>query len=103
MGVCRHQNKTMDMSRYLNIENPLERLAIVSKEIHQSQAEIIELSRIRNAAIIEAYENKIHPRDICEAGNFNLSRLRAIMKNAKYVKPHDFRENSKATQFKKEY
>ena len=91
----------MNISDYLLIDDPLERLAALSEEIHVKQEEVKVLSKIRAAAVVEAYEQKHRPSVIAQAGGFNESRMRQILVQAKHQKTYDWSDNSKATQFKK--
>jgi len=91
----------MNVTPYLLIDDPLERLAALSEEIRIRQEEVKELSRIRAAAVCEAYEQKHRPAVIALAGGFNESRMRQILIQAKHQKTYDWSENSKETQFKK--
>lgn len=91
----------MNVTEYLLIEDPLERLAALSEEIRIRQEEVRELSKIRAAAVVEAYEQKHRPSVIAQAGGFNESRMRQILVQAKHQKTYDWSDNSKATQFKK--
>lgn len=101
-SVCRQQNKAMplDLRPYLAIDDPLVRTTKLSAEIQNRYAEIKELGRVRTAAIIEAYENHTHPKEIAAAGGFNLSRLRQLFAEANYTPPFTWRHNSAATRFK---
>jgi hypothetical protein len=91
----------MNISDYLLIDDPLERLAALSEEIHVKQEEVKVLSKIRVAAVVEAYEQKHRPSVIAQAGGFNESRMRQILAQSRHEKTYDWSENSKATQFKK--
>jgi len=91
----------MNVTEYLLIDDPLKRLAALSEEIRIRQDEVRELSKIRAAAVVEAYEQKHRPSAIAQAGKFNESRMRQILIQAKHQKTYDWSENSKATQFKK--
>lgn len=91
----------MDITEYLVIEDPLERLSVLSKEIREKIVEVKFLSKVREAAVIEAYEQKHRPKVIAEAGGFNESRMRQILNQSNHKKSYDWVENSKATQFKK--
>ena len=91
----------MNITEYLLIEDPLQRLARLSAEIRTRQEEVRDLSKVRVAAVVEAYEQKHRPAVIAQAGGFNESRMRQILLQSKYVKTHDWLEDSKATQFKK--
>ena len=91
----------MNVTEYLLIDDPLKRLAALSEEIRIRQDEVRELSKIRAAAVVEAYEQKHRPSAIAQAGKFNESRMRQILIQAKHEKTYDWSENSKATQFKK--
>lgn len=91
----------MNVTEYLLIDDPLKRLAALSEEIRVRQDEVRELSKIRAAAVVEAYEQKHRPSAIAQAGRFNESRMRQILIQAKHQKTYDWSENSKATQFKK--
>ena len=91
----------MNVTEYLLIEDPLARLAALSEEIRIRQEEVKALSKVRVAAVVEAYEQKHKPSVIAEAGGFNESRMRQILVQSKHSKTYDWSENSKATQFKK--
>lgn len=91
----------MNVTEYLLIDDPLKRLAALSEEIRIRQDEVRELSKIRAAAVVEAYEQKHRPGEIAKAGKFNESRMRQILIQARHQKTYDWSENSKATQFKK--
>jgi hypothetical protein len=91
----------MNVTEYLLIDDPLKRLAALSEEIRIRQDEVRELSKIRAAAVVEAYEQKHRPSAIAQAGRFNESRMRQILVQARHQKTYDWSENSKATQFKK--
>lgn len=91
----------MDIRSYLEINDPLERLAQTSEALRLRNDEIRQIGKIRAAAVIEAYEARIHPKQIAQAGGFNISRFRQILKEANYTPKFDWRPNSKATQFKK--
>lgn len=90
----------MNLKEYLLINDPLERLQKINQKIQQDQAEIIELSPIRNAALIECHEAGIHPSEICKAAGFTEARLRAIFSKIDYKPKVNYKENKKATQFK---
>ncbi len=91
----------MNVSEYLLIDDPLKRLAALSEEIRIRQDEVRELSKIRAAAVVEAYEQKHRPSVIAQAGRFNESRMRQILVQTRHQKTYDWSENSRATQFKK--
>lgn len=91
----------MEVTEYLLIDDPLDRLSALSKEIRKRQEEVLQLSKVRSAAVVEAYEQKHRPGVIAQAGGFNESRMRQILAQSKHEKTYDWSENSKATQFKK--
>lgn len=101
IGVSTLQNKTMNLTEYLLIDDPMERIRKTSLEIRARGAEIDQLSTIRTAAVVEAYEAKIRPAEIALAGGFNISRMRQILKSSGHQKTHDWRHLCEATYFKK--
>ena len=90
----------MTINKYVLIDDPLERLRQINQKIREDQAEIIELSPLRNAALIECHESGIHPKEICEAAGFTISRMRVIFSEMGYKPKVNYKDNKKATQFK---
>lgn len=90
----------MEIKDYLVIDDPMERLRVINEKIRVNQKEIIDLSPIRNAALIECHEAGIHPTDICKAAGFTISRMRVIFSEMGYKPKVNYKKNKKATQFK---
>lgn len=90
----------MDIHEYLLIDDPLERLRVINEKIRVNQAEIIELSPIRNAALVECHEAGIEPKEICKAAGFTLSRMRTIFNQMQYKPKVNYNHRKVATQFK---
>lgn len=87
------------IQQLLTIDDPMHRITQTSQKIREINDEIRVLGKIRSAAVIEAYEQRIHPRDIAAAGGFNMSRFRQILKESGYKPSFNWKHNSKATQF----
>jgi hypothetical protein len=90
----------MDLKDYVFIDDPMERLRKLNQKIREDQREIIELSPLRNAALIECHEAGIHPTEICQAAGFTLARMRNIFRQVGYKPKVNYKENQKATQYK---
>ncbi len=90
----------MDLHNYLLIDDPLERLRVINEKIRVNQAEIINLSPVRNAALIECHEAGIDPKVICETAGFTMARMRNIFREINYKPKVSYAYKRKATQFK---
>lgn len=90
----------MEIQKYLLIDDPLERMTVLTKEITEHYADALTLSRLRTAALVEAYENKVPIPEICKAGGFGLSRFRELLNNSGHQKTYDYKHLTEATRFK---